>query len=120
MRALIICPVCKSASRIPLPTSKAPACDDCGFDLAFDPTARNFDGTQCLFCGGRRFYLSSPFGVGFLGVSSVCYVCEAAYGSVRVLGADRAYRQAPFGTIETSPEGVAWSARARRWTQAGL
>ena len=108
----IDCPVCVSSNTFVTGATEKLFCEDCGFLFAENsqlPTG------ECLVCGSRSFYYSSPFGLSFLGRDTVCYVCEAHYRNVQIDSTEPGFSEESFARAEQSVEARRFKERADHW-----
>ena len=117
----IACPVCYSGNCFQLGGEEGDfTCDGCGFALANKPGLNFSESEECIFCGGRYFYLEWLLEVFFLGRASICYVCEARYKGARIDHPDEKYRRGDARSARTSWASSRWNERIKRYgSQAG-
>ena len=108
----IDCPVCNSRNSFVTGTTEKLSCDDCGFLLAANS---QLPVDKCIFCGSGSFYFFSPFGLGFLGHDSVCYVCDAHYRKTQINNPDPSYSEESFARAQQSNEAQQFKERASHW-----
>lgn len=88
-------------------------CQDCEFLLSHISSTQTPD--QCIFCGNKRFYYESPFGLRFLGRDSVCYVCDAHYKNTRIDDPEPRFSMDSFEEAQQLPYKQQLKARANAW-----
>lgn len=66
---------------------------------------------ECFFCGSRYFYFESPLELGFLGRSSICYVCEARYKGIEIDSPEEKYNQGGALSARRSGSALHWKER---------
>jgi hypothetical protein len=114
----IACPVCFSGSHFQLERPERElACDGCGFVFARGLELNISESEECIFCGSRYFYFEAPLDLSFLGLASICYVCEARYKGIGINHPDEKYNQGGARDARRSGSALRWRERVTRYGQ---
>lgn len=93
------------------------ACDDCGFVFVENPKLNNSEPEECIFCGSRHFYFEATLDLAFLGLASICYVCEARYKGVMIDNPEEKYTEEGARSARRSQAALNWKERVERHNQ---
>lgn len=114
----IACPVCCSGNHFQLERPERElACDDCGFVLAKNLELNVSEPEECIFCESRYFYFEAPLDLSFLGLASICYVCEARYKGVGIDHPNEKYNQGGARKARRSGVATRWRERVMHYDQ---
>jgi hypothetical protein len=114
----IACPVCFSGNGFQLEQSKQElTCINCGFVLTESPRPNISEPEECIFCGSSHFYFEAPLDLSFLGLASICYVCEARYKSVMIDNPEEKYTEEGARRAQRSRAALKWKQRVERYNR---